>query len=210
MRASRESRPENEPIPTGVNWVPSFSGRRGLLANGSSSRGRIPRTVVLLGVVSLFVAGFAIAAVTIKSGSPNLGTGNHGSGSILAWWTLTGFVVTTIPSTVPSAASTAVGSPTILPAAGTSYVANTATAGHTALEFQIQETTSAPASTEVEISFTVTVGSTTTTVTVFVESQASPPTSAQTFNFYYDAGTGTTIKNEQEVGQVCSSVGTCP
>jgi hypothetical protein len=165
-------------------------------------------TALILGLA--FAGGFVAtaAAYQIVNGSETA----HGSyvGQLeLTWWKPTEVLLTTIPAST-TAASTNPASPTVIPAAGTTYAVNTATHLDNALEFIYSEQTTAVASTELEITFTVTAG-TTTTVTVYIETQSTIPATAQTFNFLFDGGSATAVFHVwQQTTQVCPSVGSCP
>jgi hypothetical protein len=156
--------------------------------------------------------GSAIGAATVSTGGGDFGAGQYSKGSALGWWTTSGIVYLAALGTPPTSASQTVGTPTVLSTtSGTSYMINTGVSTDKAVEFQFHETTSAPVNTELELQFTVTVNSVVSTVTVYAETQTSAPGSTLTFNLMYDAGAATvTVNNEQQVSQVCSSVGACP
>jgi len=154
-------------------------------------------------------------AATTVANSSLLSGGNYAADNGISWWTVATnpISVTIVPSSVPTAASTTVGTPTTLPATGQSYGVGTLTAGDIAQTFKFSEATSAATSTELEITFTLSTSSVTTT-TVYVETQSTAPGTAQTWVFYMDAGSAAsasvTINYAEQVSQQCSSVGTCP
>jgi hypothetical protein len=158
----------------------------------------------------LFVAGFALGAITIGNSTLN-GGGVFQSGSQPAWWQQTSTGLSTVPAPVPGAASTTVATPTVLPATTANFGMNAGTTNHNAVVWTFTEATTAPANTELELSLTVKVGATTSTFTIYIETQTIAPTSATTYSFYFDAGTGVVNLNYwSQIGQVCPSVGACP
>ncbi|MCI4363885.1 MAG: hypothetical protein L3K13_06260 [Thermoplasmata archaeon] len=180
----------------------------------SRSIRRLPKfgtrgTAVLLAVLG--VIGFSLGSVTIHSDPSVTGAGTLNPGKLLAYWAFHAATPTTIPGTVPGAVSTSAAAPTVLAASSSSYTLNTATGGHSAVEWSFLESSSAPTNTEIEVTFTVTVGSpgTTSTVTAYVETQGTVSTSLL-FNFYFDAGGGALVFDSAlELSQPCSSVGSC-
>lgn len=172
-----------------------------------------------VGIALLVVASLAgcVAGVglTVTTGTTTA-NGNYESATSLAWWSFQTSATTTIPTSVPSAASTTVASPTILPSTGTlAFVINAATAGHNAIRWDFTLATTAPTSTEVEITFTAGTGvGSTTTIKIYVETQTSIPSPAKTYSFYFDAGTtlasNFVIQTFDETSQRCAAVGSCP
>ncbi len=158
------------------------------------------------------VSGVALASITVSS-LTEAARGGSITPARLAYWTQVAVWTTFIPGTVPPAVNTTVAAPTVLPATGTSYVVNSATSGHGAIQWNFTEATNAPASTEVEVTLTVTYGSTPATqvITFFVETQAVIPGTAQTFGFFFDAGAGATLLDTSvQSSQECAIVGACP
>lgn len=165
----------------------------------------------------MFVAGYSLAAaLTITSGPSETGNGNFESTTSIPWWTQASVGLSSIPTSVPTALSTTVGSPTVLAATGQAYMINTGVANDVNHFFKFTEAATAVANTELELVFTVSTGAgpTVTIVTVYVETQSTIPGSAQTFTLDYDlgsAGSGSIVLNSvQQVSQTCSAVGTCP
>ena len=183
-------------------------------------RPNLPAKVVYVATflaMAAFVGGYAMAgALTISLGSPESAGGNFESTNSIAWWTQSSVGLTSVATTVPTQLATTAASPTVLVAAGQSYMINVGTAGDVAHFFKMTEATSAPASTEIEIVFTVSTGLTPaiTTVTVFLESQSSAPTTAQTFLLQYDLGSPTSasivLNSVEQISQQCAAVGACP
>jgi hypothetical protein len=179
------------------------------LSAASPGRARTLAGVVALATVVL-VAGSVLAAVTIHSASL-AGSGVGDRGLPLTWWTqaLTGS--STIPSPVPSLASTNVSAPTLLGAASTSYGLDAQTAGQYALLWEFVEHTASPVSTEVEIVFEETVAGVTASFEVYLETQASATNAPLDFSFYADVGTNAVVLSSWlEISQQCSAVGACP
>jgi len=179
-------------------------------------RPRVPaRAVYAATIVALitFGAGYAFAAISVTN-STETGQGNYVNTAALAWWSLSAAnpaAVGVVPSSVPAALSTTVGTPTVLAGTATSYMVNTGTAGHIAQIMKFAETGAAPANTEVEISITVSA-TTSVSTTVYVETQAAP--AALTFTLYIDVGDASTatvtINYAEQISQQCSAVGSCP
>lgn len=165
-----------------------------------------------LGLVALFAAGMAFGAWTTHSGPNETATGTLTPAQLLAYWSFQAATPTTIPGTVPGAASSSAASPSILPSGTASYVVNTATSGHGAVEWVLLERSSAPASTEIELTLVDSTGSTpaTATNTVYVETQSSV-SGTTAYDFYFDAGAGTVVfDTAQETSQLCGAIGSCP
>ncbi|MCI4342005.1 MAG: hypothetical protein L3K11_06530, partial [Thermoplasmata archaeon] len=154
------------------------------------ARPRFTRTTLALGLaLVLGLTGFTIGFLTLHAGPSDTGTAGDTAASLLGYWKFHAVVAATIPGTVPGAASLTVASPSTLPAGTASYVLNSATSGHSAVEWTVQETSAAPTSTELELEFAVTTGSpgTSSTITVFIETQSSVSGNVL-YNFYFDAG----------------------
>jgi hypothetical protein len=174
------------------------------------------RAIFLATIMAMvtFGTGYALAAISVTNSAETAG-GNYVNPNAIAGWSLAATsptAVGVIPASGTTAASTTVGTPSVLPSSATSYTVGTVTAGDVAQILRFAETTSAPANTEIEITFTLNTGAGTTTTTVYVETQAS--TVAQTFTFYLDAGSAAsssvTLNFAEQVSQQCSAVGTCP
>ena len=165
------------------------------------------------GVASFFVA-FGVASASLGVSPVTLhGTGNYVHGARLTFFTQDSVWTSAIPATVPAAISTTVGTPTVLPTTGLSYVINAATAGDGAIEWNFTETTTPPHNTELELTFLITSGATPTnaTVSVYLKTQAANPASTLTFIVYFDTGIGAAILEESvEVTQECGAAGACP
>ena len=167
--------------------------------------------------LAAFVGGFAMAgSLTITSGTPESANGNYESATSISWWTQASVGLAATPSTVPTSLSGTAGSPTVLGATSTAYMANTGTSGDVAHFFKMTEASSAPVSTELEVVLTVSAGSTpvVTTLTLFVETQTSAPSGALTFTLYYDLGSASSasvvLNSVQQISQQCGAIGTCP
>ncbi|MGD0257715.1 MAG: hypothetical protein ABSB90_07555 [Thermoplasmata archaeon] len=177
-----------------------------------------PRYVIGGTIVALLVIGggwVLAASFAVQQGSTETGSGVYHGTSSLTYWTESTAGVTT-QSATPAVLSTTVGTPTVLPAVGTSYGINAPTLNDITHYWKFTEATTAPASTEVELQFSVSLGAvpTVTTVTVYVETQATVPATAQTFTLYYDLGSPATatitLNSVTQLGEQCSAVGTCP
>ncbi len=178
---------------------------------------RVPaRAVYVATVLALitFGAGYAFAALSVTSGTET-GQGNYVGTAGIAWWSLSATnpgAVQTVPTAVPAALSTTVGTPTVLAGVATNYMIGAGTAGHVAQVLKYTELASAPANTEVEIFVTMNTGAGTTTSTVYVETQGVP--ALLVFTMFIDAGdasVGTvTINFTEQITQQCSAVGACP
>lgn len=177
--------------------------------------GLLPSQISLplsVGLIAVFAAGLALGAWTIKSGPNETATGTLTPAQLLAYWSFQAATPTTIPGSVPGAASSTVGTPSVLPAGTASFVVNAATSGHGAVEWVLLERGTAPANTEIELTLVDTTGSTpgTTTNTVYVETQSSV-SGTTAYDFYFDAGAGAVVfDSAEETSQLCSAVGTCP
>jgi hypothetical protein len=178
---------------------------------------RLSNRLILLSttlVAVAFAVGFgAAASLSVTNGATENGGGTYHATNSIAYFpeAITGVGIQ--PAALPSVLSSTVGTPTVLAAAGTTYSLNSPTAGDFLHFWKFTETTSAPASTELELQFTVTTSVTSLTSTAYVETQASIPGSAQTFEISYDLGSPTstiTINSVLEIAQQCPSVGTCP
>jgi len=165
----------------------------------------------------MFVSGYVMAAsLVITSGPSESANSNYEATTSITWWTQASVGLSSIPTAVPTALSSTVGTPTVLAAVGQAYMINTGTANDVNHYYKFTEATTAVANTEIELVFTVStaVVPVITIMTVFVETQAVIPGSAQTFTLDYDlgnAGAGSiTLNSVQQVSQLCSAVGTCP
>jgi len=168
--------------------------------------------VIIVAVISL-AAGVVLGAVTVTSRGET-GSGTSVGGNNLAYWTQADADnLSTVPAGT-TALSTAVGTPTTLAAAATTYTINAATTGHAAVRWNFTESTSAPTSTEFEETFKVVTGAadTVTIVTVYAETRATAPGAAVIFTILYDVGSTTApiLDSVLEITQQCSSVGHCP
>jgi hypothetical protein len=173
-------------------------------------------TATMLAILT-FAAGYAIAATFSVTNGPNEnGNGNYEAAGSIPWWTQSAVGLGSVPVSVPTALSSAVGTPTTLAATGQMYMINAGTTGDLDHFFTFTEASSAVASTELVLTFTISTGSTPSpsTVTVYVESQTTVPTSAQTYTLAYDLGSaasGTIVLDSfQQISQQCVSVGSCP
>jgi len=182
-------------------------------------RGVPAKTVYTATILALltFAAGYALAAAFSVTNGPNEnGNGNYEAAGAIPWWTQSAVGLSSVPVSVPAALSSTVGTPTTLGATGQAYMINPGTVGDLDHFFKFIESTSAVASTELELTFTISTGATPSpsVVTVYVETQATVPTSAQTFTLAYDLGSaasGTIVLDSfQQISQQCSSVGSCP
>jgi hypothetical protein len=185
----------------------------------SSWNANAKRRLVWVGTVVTILAisaGWLTAAsLTITTGSSENGGGTYHATSSLSYWTEASVGIATEPSSLPAVLSTTSGSPTVLAGSGQNYAINTPTASDIAQFWKFTEGTSAPASTEIELQFTVSTGLTPviTQVTAYLETQATAPGTAQTFVLYFDLGAVTSnivLNSVTEIGQQCSSVGSCP
>jgi hypothetical protein len=177
-----------------------------------------PRHVIGGTIVALLVLGGSwvmAASFAVTQGPVETGSGVYHGTSALTYWTEASAGVTTQTST-PTLLSTTVGTPTVLPAAGTSYALNTPTVNDITHFWKFTETTAAPVSTEVELMISVNTGAvpTVTTVVVYIETQATIPGTAQSFILYYDLGSPATatitLNSVTQVSEQCAAVGTCP
>jgi hypothetical protein len=173
-------------------------------------------TATILALLT-FAAGYTLAAAFSVTNGPNeSGNGNYEAAGSIPWWTQSSVGLSSVPVSVPTALSSAGGTPTTLAAIGQPYMINPGTAGDLDHFFKFIESPSAVASTELELTFTISTGSTPSPniVTVYLETQATVPTSAQTYTLAYDLGSaaaGTIVLDSfQQISQQCSSVGSCP
>lgn len=179
------------------------------------------RRLVWLGTV---VALLAIAGGWVMAASFQVSQGNTESGggaehptSSLTYWTELSVGVGSQVTPLPATLSTSAATPTTLAAAATSYAINTPTANDIVHFWKFTEASGAPVSTELELQFTVSTGSTpvVTTTTAYIETQATSPTAAVTFEFIYDLGSPTSatpivLNSVTEISQQCAAVGSCP
>ena len=178
---------------------------------------RRPGLLPLLAAVVVAVGAVGIAAAVgaqIGPGPTETGQGAYVTEHALAYWTWHETLLTTIPTPAPAKVSTTIGTPTVLPRAGTSYSINAATAGQVAVAWTFDELTTAPRSTELALTFLDGLASPATTITVYVESDPRAPFVTTAFVFYWDAGTfapGTLVVETMTATAVaCTAIGTCP
>jgi hypothetical protein len=185
----------------------------------AATRPRTARVVyVVTGItMAAFAIGYATAGVLIVIGNQTENaSGGYTATSALTWWTQASVGLGIVPQTIPALLNMTAAHPTVLAAAGTTYLANTGVAGDIYHYVRFTEATNAPTSTEVEISLTISTGSAPVfaTVTVFVETQSTVPTTAQSFLIAYDLGSAATtsivLNSVQEISQQCTGIGTCP
>jgi len=170
---------------------------------------------ILVAAILGIVGGFTLGAATqVAQGPTEYSDGALVAQQDLSYWVWHATILTTIPARVPTAASTAVATPTILPAAGRSYTINAATAGAEAVRWQFSEGTTAPASTELELRLVAGLNGPSSSIRIYLETQAVAPFGALTFFLYWDAGAfppaSLTIETMQVTVLVCTSVGHCP
>ncbi len=161
------------------------------------------------------VGGFALGAATqVTQGQVENSQGAYVAQQGLTYWTWEATILDTIPTPVPGSASTAVGTPTVLPAAGASYVIDTSTAGAESVRWEFSEAITAPTSTELEFRFVAGLNGPSSSLRVYLETQRPAPVGALTFYLYWDAGTfppaSLTIETMQVTVLACTAVGTCP
>jgi len=177
-----------------------------------------PRHVIGGTIVALLVLSGSwvmAASFAVTQGPTETGSGVYHGTSSLTYWTEATAGVSTQAAT-PPLLSTTVGTPTVLPAAGTTYGINAPVVNDITHYWKFTEVTTAPANTEVELMIAVSTGvvPTVTSVIVYVETQAVIPGTAQTFVLYYDLGSPAsatiTLNSVTQVSQQCSAVGTCP
>jgi hypothetical protein len=169
-------------------------------------------------IVALLVLGggwVMAASFAVSQGPTEIGSGVYHGTASLTYWTESTAGVTTQAGT-PPVLSTTIGTPTVLPAAGTSYGVNAPTLNDVTHYWKFTEATTAPVSTEIELQISVSTGvvPAVTTVIVYVETQATIPGTAQTFVLYYDLGSAATatitLNSVTQISEACSAVGTCP
>lgn len=186
------------------------------------ARKKVSTKVIYLAVIAslvTFVTGYALAGLTVTTGTQS-GNGQYVASGNIAWWSdgnTPAAYVGVIPSSGTSAVSVTQGTNTQVPAAATSYTVGTVTAGDIAEILKFTESSGAPAATYFEVVFTISTGAgpTITTTTAYLETQSTSPSSNYAFTFYLDAGSAAsasvTINSVQEIGQLCgSTAASCP
>jgi hypothetical protein len=160
------------------------------------------------------LGGVIGAATTLLLGPSEQGQGAYESEQTPTYWGWVATVIQAIPAVVPSAASTNVGAPTVLPRPGSSYVIDPSTAGDPAVVWQFLEGPTTPPSTELEVRFVATLGQPTIIITVYLETQTVIPPRTPGYDLYWDAGTFApatiTVDAMRVTVLACSSLGTCP
>lgn len=187
---------------------------------GRRSRRRNPyriSTLVVVPLVLLSFVGGLVLALTITAGTSDRGSGAYEGSTELAYWTLAGTFADTMHGALPGAASTTVGTPTVLPASTQSYRINAATIGNAAVRWNFTEGTSSPVNTEIEITFTIAyaISGANSTIKIYLETQGTAPASPLVFQLYYDSGgTGapgsSAVQAFVQLSQQCAGIGTCP
>ncbi len=187
--------------------------------NTTGSARRLKTRHVIGGtIVALLVIGggwVMAASFAVTQGPIETGSGVYHGTAALTYWTEAAAGVSTQGGT-PTTLSTTVGTPTVLPAAGTSYGVNTAVLNDITHYWKFTEATSAPPSTEIELQISVSTGvvPAVTTVVAFVETQATIPGTPQTFVLYFDLGSAATatitLNSVTQISEACTAVGTCP
>ncbi len=167
-------------------------------------------TLTVVAVVGLVSAAFVIQST---SGSAN---GVQSGSAFLTHWQQTAVLSTATPFGALPELSTTAAAPTRLAAASAAYRLDAATARDVAVEWVFTESIGIGTNLEIEMVYSVayTLAGTTHTVsgTAYLESPATAPGVADTFDLYWDAGvaTGVTFGAESEISQACSAVGACP
>lgn len=176
------------------------------------------RHVISGTIVALLIIGGSwvmAASFAVTQGPVETGGGVYHGTAALTYWTESGAGVGTQAAT-PTLLSTTAGTPTVLPARGTSYAVNTPLVNDITHYWKFSEATTAPVSTEVELELSVSTGAVpvVTSVVVYVETQATAPGTTQTFVLYFDLGSPATatitLNSVTQVSLQCSAVGTCP
>jgi hypothetical protein len=183
---------------------------------------RISSRIIYIAVIAsvvTFLAGYAIAGLTVTNSSQS-GNGNYVGAGNIPWWSdanTPAAAVKVIPSSGTSAVSVVQGTNTLLPSSATSYTVGTVTAGDIAEVLVFSELSSASLSTFFEVVFTLSTGAgpTVTTTTAYLETQATAPGGTILFTFYLDAGSASsssvTINSVQQISQLCgSTAASCP
>ncbi|MGA8664959.1 MAG: hypothetical protein WB809_07860 [Thermoplasmata archaeon] len=180
--------------------------RLGWMAGSSALAG-------ILAVVLLIGAGIA-APAQLTTGPVETGQGADVGQQGLVYWVWLATQLWGIPTPAPTVLSTAVGAPTLLPAAGASFTINAATSTDPSVRWEFQETTAAPVSTELELRFLDGLTHAAVAIRVYLETRATPPLAVLDFYLYWDAGTfapgAVTVATMQVDVLACSAVGTCP
>jgi hypothetical protein len=176
----------------------------------------VPLWVVGLVLALAVISGFATAVgLKYTAGSAPQSGAWSGSESYPGNWTWNSTVFHQIPAVV-TAASTAVATPTVLPAAnGASYAINTTVKNHQGAYFGFYLATGLPASTEFELIFSIGLKSAPATIHVYLETASSGLTTALALTLIWDTGyaavpaTASLGMYSVTVDQ-CSAIGTCP
>ncbi|MGA9839512.1 MAG: hypothetical protein WBE40_06375 [Thermoplasmata archaeon] len=170
--------------------------------------------LVVVGVTVSTLGLAAALATQISEGTAESGQGAYVAQSSLTYWNWEGTLLGTIPLPVPRTVSTAVATPTVLPAGRRSYTVNAGTAGQTSVEWTFGQGVSAPTSTELVITFVLGLNHPVVTISIYVETNARASAAVSTYHFYWDAGTfapgSLAIETMTATVQVCTSIGTCP
>ncbi len=172
-----------------------------------------PGALALLGILSLaaFLGGFAAASLSVNLGGPEQGAGNANSAAALTWWVLKTAAPDVIPGSLPPSASSAPGSPSVLPTVNGSFTMGIAQSSHGALRLDFQEK-GAPTATEFEVAVTFQNASGVfTSSTVYLETQNTTVGGTLQFSLYLDTGTGTPVfLRLTELIQQCVAISNCP
>ena len=172
--------------------------------------GAIAAALAVLAITGAWAAGISIGH------SNESVTGRADGAGTLPDWQATASLASTVPTPAPTVLSAAAATPTRLSAAGRSYLLAAGTAGHEAADWTFVESVGIALNLEIELQFevTATVGGTTAShgYTVYLETQATAPTAADTFQVFWDGGatTGVTLVAQSELSQACAAAGTCP
>jgi hypothetical protein len=180
-----------------------------------------PRPSTVVGIVAsafaatlLLLASGIAAPAQVTYGATEQGGGADAGATVLTYWTWAATQIWGMPAPLPTAASNKVAAPTVLPAAGTSYRTGPATSGNTSVRWEFSETTAAPGGKEIELRFTVGLSAASVSFRLYIETQGAPPTTAQTYYFYWDASTFAparlTVETMQVTALACTAIGVCP
>lgn len=155
--------------------------------------------------------GLRVDSPTLLTSSAQLDSGND----VGTWWLVERIVYVILPATLPSSASGAVGTPTVLPGNASVLLAGSGISGQAGAEFVYNETGSAPRSTEVELRLDVAInGGAPSTITVYIETQSTVPAGTHAYGFMVDTGPSPQshllVESVRIVALPCSSVGMCP
>jgi hypothetical protein len=198
-----------------------LGGRNLSLSTAIPSPGTVVRRwAPLIAVVAVAALVFTVigwsdgAPATVGPGATEQGQGADVGEKTPVYWPWEETQLWSVPTPAPTRVSTALATPTLLPAAAASYVINPATAGNASVRWTFEETTAAPLSTEFELKFTDGLSRAAVSITVYLETRPTAPTAAVTFILYWDAGTfapaGITVQTMQVLVQTCTSIGHCP